>query len=169
MRYGFFFFLPLLIFTVPVFAQSVILDESTISQYVLKIDDHEYSISYDVKGDVLAMAIDPESKSLLVGLENVYDSQFSINLSHELIRAPNNDFVILVDGQDVDYEITPNSDGYLFTFFVPVGTEEVEIIGTSVIPEFAELSMVMMGLSFIGIIGIQKRHDMARLLKKIKF
>jgi len=170
MRYGILSFLSLLIFVVPVFAQSATLDESGNSlQYILKIDDHEYPISYDVKGDVIAMSIDPESKSLLIGLENTRDSQFSIKLNHELISAPNNDFVILVDGQDVDYNITPNSDGYSFTFFIPVGTEEVEIIGTSVIPEFAELSMVIMGLSFIGIVVIQQRYDIVRLLKKIKF
>jgi len=168
MRYGVFFFLLLLTF--PVFAQSQTFGESeNPSQYILKIDGHEYPISYDIKGDVIAMTVDPESKSLLVGLENTYDSQFSIDLNHELISAPNNDFVILVDGQDTDYTITPNSDGYMFTFFVPTGTEEVEIIGTSVIPEFAELSMMMMGLSFIGIIGIQKRYDIVRLLKKINF
>jgi hypothetical protein len=166
----FFFFLPLLTFIVPVFAQSSTLDESENSlQYILKIDNHEYPISYNVKGDVIAMSIDPESKSILIGLENTHDSQFSIELNHELLSAPNNEFVILVDGQDVDYSITPNSDGYLFTFFVPVDTEEVEIIGTSVIPEFAELSMVMMGLSFIGIVVIQQRCNLVRLLKKIKF
>lgn len=170
MKYWVFFFLPILIFTIPVFAQTSTFDESdNPSQYILKIDDHQYPISYVVNADVIAMAIDPESKSLLVGLENTQDSKFSIEINPELISAPNNEFVILVDGQDVDYQITTNTDGYLFSFFVPTGSEEVEIIGTSVIPEFAELSMLIMGLSFIGIIGIQKRHDMAMLLKKIKF
>jgi predicted secreted protein with PEFG-CTERM motif len=57
-------------------------------------------------------------------------------LEHELINAQNNEFVILVDGEEVDYEITSDSDSSTFEFFVPVGSEEVEIIGTSVIPEF---------------------------------
>ena len=136
MLYWFFFFLPLLIFTIPVFAQTTIDESANPLQYVLKIDEHEYPISYSVKGDIIAMTLDPESKSLLVGLENTFDSKFSIAINRELISAPNNEFVILVNGQDVDYDITHNSDGYLFTFFVPTGSEEVEIIGTSVIPEF---------------------------------
>jgi len=136
MSYWIFFFLPFFIFAVPVFAQTAFDESITPSQYVLKFDDHQYDISYVVKADVIAMAIDPEAKSLLVGLENTYDSTFTISINHELISAPNNEFVILVDGQDVDYDITDNSDGYLFTFFVPTGTQEVEIIGTSVIPEF---------------------------------
>jgi predicted secreted protein with PEFG-CTERM motif len=57
-------------------------------------------------------------------------------LEHELINAQNNEFIILVDGQETDYEITSDSDSSTFAFFVPTGTEEVEIIGTRVIPEF---------------------------------
>ena len=53
-----------------------------------------------------------------------------------MINAQNNEFIILVDGEEVDYELTSNSDSSTFEFFVPVGSEEVEIIGTNVIPEF---------------------------------
>ena len=36
------------------------------------------------------------------------------------------------------------------------------------IPEFGELSIIMVGLSFVGIIGIQKRHEIIDSLKKIQ-
>ena len=53
-----------------------------------------------------------------------------------MINAPHNEFIILVDGEEVDYEMTSDSDSSTFEFFVPVGSEEVEIIGTTIIPEF---------------------------------
>lgn len=134
MNYLFFLILPFLIFNTPIFAQT--LDESSNSKYVLEIDQHEYLISYVVNADVIAMEIDPESKSLLIGLDDTYDSAFSITVEHELINAQNNEFVILVNGHEVNYEITSDSVNSTFTFFVPTGSEEVEIIGTSVIPEF---------------------------------
>ncbi len=137
MRYWLFFILPLLIFSTPVFAQTLTSDElSNSSQYALKLDEHVYSISYVVNADIIAMNIDPESTSLLIGLDNTYDSQFFIGLEHELINAQNDEFIILVDGQETDYTITSNSDSSTFVFFVPTGAEEVEIIGTHVIPEF---------------------------------
>lgn len=132
MYYWFLFLLPLLFS--PVFAQT--LSDVTPSQYVLKFDGHTFDIAYIVNGDVLAMAIDPESKSLLVGLENTIDSKFSIRFNPELIQATNNEYVVLVDGQDVDYQFTQDPDGFNLSFFVPTGTQEVEVIGTSVIPEF---------------------------------
>ena len=110
MVYWILFFLPLLIG--PAFGQTSAFDEPSSSEYVLKFDNHIYHISYVVNGDVLAMDIDPESKSLLVGLENTLDSKFSINLNHELISATNNEFVVLVNGQDVEYEIMPDSDNF---------------------------------------------------------
>lgn len=135
MRYWAFFVLFFMLFTVPVFAQTPS-DELSNSEYVLEIDEHTYSISYVVNADIIAMEIDPESRSLLIGLENTFDSQFFIGLEHELINAPNNEFIILVDGEEVDYKITSDSDSSTFEFFVPIGSEEVEIIGTNVIPEF---------------------------------
>ena len=106
------------------------------SEYVISIDEHVYSILYQIDAQVLAMAIDPELNSLLIGLENTRDSIFVIDLPHEMINAENNEFAILVNGYEVDYEIVSDSDSSTFAFFVPEFTEEVEIIGTFVIPEF---------------------------------
>jgi predicted secreted protein with PEFG-CTERM motif len=136
MNYLLFPIFSLLIFITPVFAQTPSDELSNSSEYVLEVDDHTYSISYVVNAEIIAMDIDPESKSLLIGLDKTYDSKFFIGLEHELINAQNNEFVILVDSEEVDYEITSDSDSSTFEFFVPIGSEEVEIIGTNVIPEF---------------------------------
>ena len=106
------------------------------SEYVLEIDEHVFSISYNVNAKVIAMAVDPELTSLLIGLENTSDSIFVIDLKHELISAYNNEFAILVNGLEVDYDIISDSNSSTLTFFVPALTEEIEIIGTHVIPEF---------------------------------
>jgi hypothetical protein len=111
-------------------------------EYLLEIDEHIFSIPYDVNANVIAIAIDPELTSILIGLEDTSDSFFVIDLKHELISAPNNEFAILVNGLEVDYDVVSDSDSSTFTFFVPAFTEEVEIIGTHVIPEFP-LGMIM--------------------------
>ena len=156
MNFLIFFYLSLLIFTVPVFAQTLVSDESNSVQYVLKFDDHIYSIPYAVNADILAMAIDPESHSLLIGLKNAQDSIFVIDLKHELINAQNNDFVILVNGKEIDYQITSDSDSSMFTFFIPEFTEEVEIIGTHVIPEFPLGIILIFGVMISSIVIFAK-------------
>jgi hypothetical protein len=116
----------------------------------MEIDDNSFDIKYDFDGDVIAMEIDKELNSLLIGTENVKDSQFQITLPNDLISAENNEFAILVNGFEVEYEVVETGVPYL-TFFVPVYTEEIEIIGTYVVPEFP-LGAVLTLSSITGII-----------------
>ena len=138
MKFYRFLIISLLVSIIPAFGEShpqyLAMDDP--SEYVLEIDDHVFSIPYQVNAKVIAMAIDPELTSLLIGLDDTSDSIFIIDLNHELISAQNNEFAILVNGLEVDYDIVSDSDSSTFTFFVPSFTEEIEIIGTHVIPEF---------------------------------
>ena len=117
--------------------------------YSLNIDDNVYDVEYSFDGDVIAMAVDKETISLLIATENVEDSEFQIKLPNELIRAENNEFAVLVNGVEVGYDVVETVDSQL-TFFVPAFTEEIEIIGTFVVPEFPFGTMLVLG-SIIGI------------------
>ncbi|MCA9812946.1 MAG: hypothetical protein KC483_08820, partial [Nitrosarchaeum sp.] len=99
-------------------------------------DEHSYSVYYQADADVLAMDVDRELRSLLIGLDNARESILTIELQREIIDAENGDFLILVDGLEADYNIQSDSDSNTFSIYVPVFTEEVEIVGTHVIPEF---------------------------------
>ena len=123
--------------------------------FSLEIDDEVYDIKYDFNGDVIAMAIDKETFSLLIATENVNDSQFQIKLPNDLIRAENNEFAVLVNGFEVDYEVLDTVDVNL-TFFVPAFTEEIEIIGTFVVPEFPLGAVLVLGTISGIIIIVQK-------------
>ena len=123
--------------------------------FSLEIDDEVYDIEYDFNGDVIAMEIDKETFSLLIATENVNDSQFQIKLPNDLIRAENNEFAVLVNGFEVNYEVEETLDSNL-TFFVPVFTEEIEIIGTFVVPEFPLGEVLVLGIIIGLIIIVQK-------------
>ncbi|MFB5603989.1 MAG: hypothetical protein ACE5Q4_01740 [Nitrosopumilus sp.] len=127
------------------------------SEYVLNIDDHTFQIYYQVDGELIAMAIDPELTSLLIALENTSDSVFKIDLDHELINAHNNEFAILVNGFEVEYEIVSDDNSSTLTFFVPEHTEEIEIIGTHVIPEFPLGAIFGLAVLIITITVISSR------------
>ncbi len=104
--------------------------------YNLTVDEHSFDLKYEFSGDVIAMAIDQELTSLLVGIENTKDSLFTITFDNELITAENDNFAILVNGLEVDYDISDDGNSSTIRFYVDEGTEEIEIIGTHVIPEF---------------------------------
>ncbi len=123
----------LLMIFLAIFPLSNIFAEQT---YDLVIDEHSFELKYELSGDVIAMALDQELTSLLIGIENTKDSTFTIDLPNEMIRSVDNAFAVLVNGLEVDYEIVSDNNSSHLEFFVPSGTEEIEIIGTFVIPEF---------------------------------
>jgi len=106
------------------------------SAYQLTIDENSFELQYDLTGDVIAMALDQELNSLLIGIENAKDSLFSIELPNKMISSENNEFAVLVDGYEIDYDIITNENNSVLMFFIPDKTQEIEIIGTYVIPEF---------------------------------
>lgn len=133
------------------------------SSYELIVDDHIFNIDYDVDADVLAMAIDRETSSLLIGLDNTNDSNFIILLDNKIISAENNDFVVLVNGVDVDYELKVINNDISLQFFVPAYTEEIEIIGTHVIPEFP-IGVIVLLVAMLTVITVASRFQiMSRL------
>jgi len=105
--------------------------------YQLTVDENSFEINYSTTGRVIAMEIDKELFSLLIGLENVEkDSILEIEFTHELISAEKNEFAVLVNGYEIDYEISTTDLGSKLTIPIFADTEEIEIIGTNVIPEF---------------------------------
>ncbi|HXV65909.1 MAG TPA: hypothetical protein VD731_01605 [Nitrosopumilaceae archaeon] len=103
--------------------------------YHMEIDNYFFDIKYEFDGNVIAMGIDKELNSLLIGTENVKNSQFEIAFPPSLLSAENNEFAILVNGIEVEYQVESSDEVHL-TFFIPTYTEEIEIIGTHVIPEY---------------------------------
>lgn len=123
--------------------------------YQLEVDENSFDVKYDFNGDVIAMEVDKELTSLLIGTENVKDTQFQITLPEDLIRADNNAFAVLVNGYDTEYQVTSDTD-IVLTFFVPEFTEEIEIVGTYVVPEFPLGTILVLGSIFGIIVIIQK-------------
>ena len=127
--------------------------------YHFEIDNHAYDLEYDVDADVIAMELDLELTSLLIGIENTRESQFLINLPNKMISAENNEFAVLVDGYEVDYSINPLNSKTQIVFFVNEGTQEVEIIGTHVIPEFPAAGLLFGVLLVMPIILLFSKNS----------
>ncbi|MBI2006117.1 MAG: PEFG-CTERM sorting domain-containing protein [Nitrosopumilales archaeon] len=123
------------------------------SKYMLNTDDQTFEIVYSLDGQVIAMAIDHELNSLLIGITEVNDSTFQITLPQNLISAENNEFAVLIDQIEVDYDISTQDNAAVLHFFVPADSQEIEIIGTQVIPEFP-LGVLVVFASMIVVVTL---------------
>ncbi len=135
--------------------------ETEIFQY--SIDEHTFDLEYDFSGNVLAMQIDQELRSFLIGIQDTNEGQFVISIPNEMISAQNGDFVILVDGIDVEYGLESSEDINTFTIPVFNGAQEIEIIGTNVIPEFPLGVLVILVVTMTSILVLTKKNQLFRL------
>ena len=132
--------------------------------YELTVDEKTFEIFYRTDGNVIAMAIDKELTSLLVGLENIErDSVFFIEFPKELIGAEDNAFSILVNGVEVDYSAGASELDTKLTIRIPSDTEEIEIIGTHVIPEFPiSVLMILVLVITMGVVFSKSKYRIFR-------
>ena len=114
--------------------------------YEIEVDGETFGVSYSFDGELVAMGVDQESTSLLIGTTNVNDSTFEIGFQSNLLSAQDAEFIVLVDGLETDYFVTYDGNNPRITFPIVAGSEEIEIIGTSVIPEFPFGALAIMGI-----------------------
>lgn len=136
---------------------------ATASTYNLTVEDKSFDITYSFDGDLLAMDVDKESTSLLVGIVNTKDSEFELTFPSEVLFAENDEFIVLVDGLETDYAVNHIEGKTAITFPIIADSEEIEIIGTSVIPEFPFGALATLGLVGIGMLTLMQKHKLFKL------
>jgi len=112
----------------------------------IEAEGESFDVSYNLDGELVAIQVDQESTSLLIGTTNVQDSTFEVSFPSELLAAENAEFVVLVDGLETDYTISYADNNPTILVQVPEATEEIEIIGTTVVPEFPLGVLAIMGV-----------------------
>lgn len=133
--------------------------------YQLILDENSFDIEYDFDGQIIAMAIDNELSSLLIATENVQnDSIVEIEFPKELISAENDAFAILVNGYEVGYDIQNTNSTTKLVFPIFAFTEEIEIIGTKVIPEFPFSVVYVFGMVVVLSIIFSKHKKLSNNL-----
>ena len=122
----------------------------------IKVEDKRFDITYVVDATVLKVDLDKESRSILVGLDKTKESNFEITFPSEMLYAENGEFVVLVDGFESDYHFKSDNGKNSVSIEIPENTEEVEIVGTSVIPEFPIGPVAMLAIISISMIIFSK-------------
>ena len=155
------------------FAQYLDIAQLSSEKYLLKIDEKTYDIYYGYHGSfevdikkideelpkLATMIINPDRKSLEITMESVSsNSVLWIRLPLEMISAENAQYRLVIDGVDTKYDLTKFPDQYALGMILPKDTKRIEIIGTYVVPEFGVFSIVILGISFVGIIYFVRKQ-----------
>lgn len=134
---------------------------------VFEVDAGSYGtfdVHYTVRGaTVKSMIVDPEVFALIVIVETQDDGSITLDLPRESIDAKNDStddsFIILIDGVEVPYkEIVTDVDSRTITIEFEQGDSDIEIIGTSVIPEFGSIATLILIVGIVSIILLSSKY-----------
>lgn len=127
-------------------------------------------------GSITKIEVDPEFTSLIITVKTsaTEDGTLDITLPRELIDArtgqghtgDDDKFIVLVDGNESDKanETATTATERSLSIPVPAGTEEIEIIGTVVIPEFGILAAFVLAAAVGAIIVVSRKNQILKVL-----
>ena len=126
-------------------------------QHELTVDENEFVVEYFISGAKLdEISLNPDSKSLTANIQSFNNGQLTVSLPRSLIDAKmdgqDDEFFVLVDAEEVDFEETAKPTFRTLTITFPDGAEEIEIIGSFVVPEFGSIVALILAASIAGLI-----------------
>ncbi len=116
-------------------------------------------------GSVENMTIHVENQTLGVTINSTSNGTLALRLPREVIdsqtvEGEDADFAAFIDNAEYEEpgEIEPAEDTRTLLIGFPAGAGSIDVIGTSVIPEFSTIAVVVLAVAIVGIIIATARH-----------
>jgi len=113
-------------------------------------------IPYSISGGmVTGVTLNTDDNTIVISINAEDDGILTINPSKTVADGI---FMVLVDGEEWDdVEIVNNK----VTIMFPAGAEQIEVIGTYVIPEFGTIAAMILAVAIISIIAISAKSRLS--------
>lgn len=152
--------------------QSSVTPVSNIFQVKDPNSQQTFAVNYTITGGAVKdMTIDPQSLSLIVSINSTSDGSITLQMPRTLIDAKTSSgtddaFIILIDGAEVKPQ-SESADSNLRTLTIQFlqGDQDIEIIGTQIIPEFGPIAALVLAIAITSIIAVSAKTGL-RLMPK---
>src|ERR687898_3384963 len=132
----------------------------------LTVGGQTHPIEYMITGgSVENMTIHGENQTLGVTINSMSNGTLALRLPREVIdsqtaEGEDADFAAFIDNAEFvePCEIEPAEDTRTLLIGFPTGTGSIDVIGTSVIPEFSTIAVVVLAVAIVGIIIATARY-----------
>ena len=141
--------------------------ETKIEDYAQSLDLEEYQLGYELTGaEIIQMFPDVEMNSLIIKIKTYSDGELRVTIPKDVIDTDEHGFFVLVDGEEKKHEAISNLKNWNFVIPFSYGSEEIEIIGTYVIPEFGIFTVSVLIIA-IGVIIVFSMKNKTIFYQKI--
>ena len=131
-------------FSEAVAAQAPVIERPTsLLETTIQYDSRDYTIKYSGNLFVNSVAISETDKSVTISLSNPVSGTAQLDVS-EIVQG---DYVVTAGGQIIPFERT----GGVLSMMLD-GVDTIEIVGTSIIPEFGLIALLILSIGFATIV-----------------
>src|SRR5437867_4825021 len=137
--------------------------------FSLKIGGQAYEIAYEITGgSVESMSADPTTKTLLVAINSTSDGVLTIQLPKDVMDAAD-EFSVMIDGKGNASVNETETTGQARTLSIEFsqGSKEIEIMGTSMVPEFGVISAIVLASGVVAVLIASWKYSKFRGLQPI--
>ena len=140
--------------------------KSEVTDTTVSVQGSSDLIGYEITGGkIQSIMPDVDANSLIVSIDATSDGSLTLTIPRSVLDATLNgdddDFFVLIDGEEVDFEETTSSTDRTLTIAFPAGAEEIEIIGTFVVPEFGTIAAMILAVAIISIIAVSAKSKLS--------
>ncbi len=149
-------------------------EEETVEEVMSKVTDSTVSvqgsvnlIGYEITGGkILSIIPDVDANSLIISIDATDDGSLTLTIPRSVLDAllgngDDDDFFVLVDDEEVDFDEITSSTDRILTITFQAGAEQIEIIGTFVVPEFGTIAAMILAVAIISIIAISAKSRLS--------
>ncbi len=146
---------------------SEVVEESNVTDTTVSVSGSSDLIGYEITGGkLLGIITDFDANSLIISIQADEDGVLTLTIPRSVLDAlfengEDDDFFVLIDGEEVDFDETTTSTDRTLTIEFPAGSEEIEIIGTFVVPEFGTIAAMILAVAIISIIAISAKSKLS--------
>lgn len=137
------------------------------SSIILRSNSNQYPIKYHItSGRISGITIEKDNTTLLLNVSSVSNGTLVIDLPRNVIDSEgpgnaDNNFTIFEDGQYVNYnEIGTNSKSRIIMLNFDNNPSIIEITGTRTVPEFADMTIVILAISIAGLVICGRKSNL---------
>jgi predicted secreted protein with PEFG-CTERM motif len=136
------------------------------STFDLTAGGQTHPVEYMITGGSIEnMTINSENQTLGVTINSTDNGTLALRLPREVIdsktvEGSDAEFAAFIDNAEYEEpgEIEPAADTRTLLIGFPQGTGSIDVTGTSVIPEFSTIAVVVLAVAIIGIVIATARH-----------
>ena len=123
---------------------------------VNEISANGHCVPFSISGGAVTSAtLNTDDNSIIININANDDGTLTVTPSNSVQSGI---FMVLVDGEEWDdVEITGNKVTVMF----PAGAEQIEVIGTFVVPEFGTIAAMILAVAIISIIAISSKSRLS--------